>query len=504
MLFFACDRCGKRFSSQQALKKHNNKFHGGVDGGRIWYRCHYCIGGKALKGPGVYERHMSLVHKIEVPVNNKKPNCDRCGIRFSSRQAFMKHNNRLHGGDDGGFDEKMAKEAKKLLEAKQLLFLQQTKDLMPPPGDKNSDKKNALNGLLDLSSSKNQKIDTPLPLPLSFGSYESSVKSTDPNGRPILGDLNFIPMRNSEAENADQIEENYIGTSDYAIDVTNMNTNTEEYYDHDDNQYMESEDYFENSNTNMEEEEMLSVSKIKHEEVDMDYDNYYEHEAYSSDINDEKEDLKTDIKDEKFFEKDDMGQLLQKVKVELEEPDEDEEWAGEQSNISSNTVDEQLDDEKILKKKKAPQGHWKSKGIEIKIDKNEVIKDRFGQVVEKMIKCDACDNVYTGKAAIKTLARHYRSVHQIPKMKEEEQVGEKNDDIIEKCKLCDKIYRGTFAKTAIKMHMTRHEGIHRICHLCDKDFKTNLGFLVRHLRLKHKCENVCEKCEYYFFYFLSV
>ena len=92
-------------------------------------------------------------------------------------------------------------------------------------------------------------------------------------------------------------------------------------FDEYENQYMENEDF---DNTNNTEIEVLHTSKIKHEEIDMDYDNYYEHEAYSSDINDEKEDLKTDIKDEKFFEKDDMGQLLQKVKVELEEPDEDE------------------------------------------------------------------------------------------------------------------------------------------------------------------------------------
>ena len=139
------------------------------------------------------ERHLRTVHKIEGPVNVKPD----------------------------GFDEKMAKKAKKL-------FWRQRKALMPPElddgnSDENSEEKFAQNGLLDLSSSKNdQNIDT-LPLPLSFGSYESSVTSTDPNGKPILGELNFIPMRNSENEK-DQIEENYIGTSNYAIDVTNMNT----------------------------------------------------------------------------------------------------------------------------------------------------------------------------------------------------------------------------------------------------------------------------------------
>ena len=45
-----------------------------------------------------------------------------------------------------------------------------------------------------------------------------------------------------------------------------------------------------------------------------------------------------------------------------------------------------------------------------------------------MVKCDACDNVYTGKTAVKTLARHYRAVHQEPKKKDEQ-----DDDIIEKC-----------------------------------------------------------------------
>ena len=161
------------------------------------------------------------------------------------------------------------------------------------------------------------------------------------------------------------------------------------------------------------------------------------------------------------------------------------------NNLTDNTVG-QLD---LIEKKKSQKsldyGYWKSKAIEIKIEKNEVFKDRFGQVVKKMVKCDVCDNVYTGKTAVKNLTRHYRSVHQDPKKKQEHN---KNDDSIEKCKLCDKIYRGSFAKTAIKMHMTRHEGEQRICHLCGKDFKNNLGFLVRHLKLKHICENVCKEC----------
>ena len=70
--------------------------------------------------------------------------------------------------------------------------------------------------------------------------------------------------------------------------------------------------------------EMLSAPKIKHEEIDMDYDNYYE-EPYSSHINNdynEKEDSKTGVlKDEKDFETmdDNIGQELQKVKVEIED-----------------------------------------------------------------------------------------------------------------------------------------------------------------------------------------
>ena len=144
------------------------------------------------------------------------------------------------------------------MEEEKLLLLQQKREsMLTSPGDRNENsdneksneksdknKNNSSNGLLDLSSSssKDQKmdtklplplsLDTKLPLPLSFGSYETSINSTDPNGKPILGELNFIPMRNSETDEknatSDQIEENYIGTttSDYAIDVSNMNTIT--------------------------------------------------------------------------------------------------------------------------------------------------------------------------------------------------------------------------------------------------------------------------------------
>ena len=43
-----CDRCGKRFSCPQALKKHYFKFHGGEDGGQISYKCDFCIGKKYI------------------------------------------------------------------------------------------------------------------------------------------------------------------------------------------------------------------------------------------------------------------------------------------------------------------------------------------------------------------------------------------------------------------------------------------------------------------------
>ena len=43
-----CDRCGKRFSCPQALKKHYFKSHSGKDGGRISYKCDFCIGKKFI------------------------------------------------------------------------------------------------------------------------------------------------------------------------------------------------------------------------------------------------------------------------------------------------------------------------------------------------------------------------------------------------------------------------------------------------------------------------
>ena len=428
------------------------------------------------------ERHMRTVHKIENPVNIKPE----------------------------GFDEKMAKKAKKL-------FWKRKKSEMPPElanddDENNSEEKFAQNGLLDLSASKNNDTTLPsLPLPLSFGSYESSVKSTDPNGKPIIGELNYIPMRNSENEK-DQIEENYIGSAtDYAIDVTNMNTTEVEptadelyyYDDKNDDQYMENED-FENSN-NME-TEMLSASKIKHEEIDMDYDNYYE--GYSSDINNdynEEEDSKTGVlKDEKDFETmdDDIGEELQKVKVEIEEepPDDSNNTAEEQqpnNDVSNNTTweAETADFDQKFKMETTT-------GIEIKLDGSEVIKNRFGQVVDKMVKCDACDKFYVGKTAAKSLRSHYRIVHGAPKMKEaknkvtKEHLENPDAENVEKCKFCDKVYVGPTADSSMKFHMKTHSGINYKCHICEKDFQHKLGSLVRHLQIKHKCENVCEKCEY--------
>ena len=66
-----CDKCGKRFSSVQYLKKHDFKNHGGVNGGRIYYKCDICIGGKSFRGPGILEKHYRLIHKIEGLINVK-------------------------------------------------------------------------------------------------------------------------------------------------------------------------------------------------------------------------------------------------------------------------------------------------------------------------------------------------------------------------------------------------------------------------------------------------
>ena len=108
-------------------------------------------------------------------------------------------------------------------------------------------------------------------------------------------------------------------------------------------------------------------------------------------------------------------------------------------------------------------------GIEIKLDENEVIKDRFGQVVDKMIKCASCDKVYVGKCAAKSLRVHYKNVHGGPNMKEAknkvttehlENDDNNYDGDIEKCELCDKVYVGPNALDSMKYHMKSHSGIH--------------------------------------------
>ena len=147
-------------------------------------------------------------------------------------------------------------------------------------------------------------------------------------------------------------------------------------------------------------------------------------------------------------------------------------------------------------------------GIEIKLDENEVIKDRFGQVVDKMIKCDSCDKVYVGKCALKSLRVHYRNVHGGPKLiksknevtKEHLENDDNYDGNVEKCDFCDKVYVGPNALHCMKRHMKSHSGIHYKCQICDKDFFHMIGMLVQHLRKKHKCENICEKCKNYLFF----
>ena len=571
-----CDKCGRRFSSPQHLKKHYIKNHGGLDGGQIRYKCDFCIGGKAFKGPGRMEIHLRSTHKIEGPLNIKPE----------------------------GFDEKMAKKANKL-------YWKKRKSEMPPElqdsDDENLEKKLVQNP----PSLEEQKI------ALNFGSSKSSVTLTDTNGKANLGELNFIHMRNPEDEN-DIIEETCIGTGDYVIDVRNMNIEEQTVDEHDDeNPYMENEDIDNSNNTELE-----VNSKIKREETEMDYDTCYE-EAYSvGNINDdENEDSKTDEKleishsdssssehvpndeaidiqatplnrqrelkkaeeekEKKFLEaakgfwrhkmrtqvmdkldvsekpiscsksgttssdkeadhkiaealenlyenfaathknkqsfssssfddeenheqspeiisdepnlaipvlgKMDIELQSQEVKVELEETDE-----AEQSN-NDETEDQELD-----KKSKI-----ETNGIEIKIDENEVITNRFGHVVDKQIKCNYCDKIYFGKWATKSIRSHCRLVHEAPKLKEAKNEVfnehlEKDEPSIHKCKFCDKTYVGPHALDSMKYHMKSHSGIHYKCQICEKDFFHKLGSLVWHLQLKHQCENVCEKCEFIF------
>ena len=174
----------------------------------------------------------------------------------------------------------------------------------------------------------------------------------------------------------------------------------------------------------------------------------------------------------------------------------------EQSNVSNTTWDAETAD--LDQKFKMET----TTGIEIKLDGSEIIKNRFGQVVDKMVKCDACDKFYVGKCAAKSLRSHYRIVHGAPKMKEaknkvtKEHLENADAENVEKCKFCDKVYVGPTADSSMKFHMKTHSGIVYKCHICEKDFQHKIGSLVRHLQIKHKCENVCEKCEYFFLHMM--
>ena len=488
-----CDKCGKRFSSVQYLKKHDFKNHGGVNGGRIYYKCDICIGGKSFRGPGILEKHYRLIHKIEGLINVKPE----------------------------GFDEKMAQQAKK--------FWQQWKPSIPPKYediDENSEK--------ILSPNLPSLVDTILPETIGSGALDSSVIQTNINEdedytstkdyvidveesmnehyfeeskiqykieeqsnmqvtvEQKINNKNLMKTLLVQDEIFDQEDKNY---DEQNPDEQESSPNDAEYSnlekdllkeffpskvmtmrdftENDENQCMDNED-FENSN-HIEEVELLSASKMKHKEVDIDYDTYYE--AYSSNINGENEDSKTD---EKVYEKINIGLQSQKVPVELEESDKVEQ-------NTDGTPDQQEWDQNFK---------MKTNGIEIKIEKNEVIKNRFGQVVDKKIKCIFCHKLFLGKWAAKSLQSHCRLVHEVPKLKEAKKEVTKDDyDIsVQKCKFCNKSYVGLNALKSMKVHMKSHSSHHN-CHICDKNFLHKLGSLVWHLQIKHRCVNVCEKCE---------
>ena len=178
------------------------------------------------------------------------------------------------------------------------------------------------------------------------------------------------------------------------------------------------------------------------------------------------------------------GLQLQEVKVELEEPGEAE----------------QLKNDEIADQEWCKNSKIETHGIEIKIDENEVITNRFGLVVDKKITCNYCDKIYFGKSAAKSLWAHCRLVHGAPKLKEAKNEVtnehlENSDTNVQKCKFCDKSYVGIHALDSMKYHMKSHSGLHYICHICEKDFLHKLGRLVWHLEIKHQCENVCDKCK---------
>ena len=429
----------------------------------------------------------------------------------------------------------------------------------------------------DKSSGEKKFTQKILPKICNETSDTSTTTTTDSNRKPIIGALNYIPMRNEEEDlNTNHETE----TQMVEKNEVNMEEPTEEAYD-----YQKNVGNFENSNKHEEVQESIS-SMIKHEEVDMDYGDYYyedDHDlAYSGDVvNEEKENHPTksetnnelylanvgdfensyndqgsieynvsmikpedgdyyddyhedeiadsindvheenqqDYKTEILSSKDHQVYYEQKIDVELklekEDFDEDKNEVPNLNDVKNEVLEEDLEDyydynvEQTSNKTggtedKDHKFKIETKGIEIKLDENEVIKDRFGQVVDKMIKCANCDKVYVGKCAAKSLRVHYRNVHGGPNMKEAknkvttehlENDDNNYDGDIEKCELCDKVYVGPNALHCMKRHMKSHSGIHYKCQICDKDFFHMIGMLVQHLRKKHKCKNICEKCK---------
>ena len=415
---------------------------------------------------------------------------------------------------------------------------------------------------------------------------DTSTATTDSNRKPIIGALNYIPMRNEEEDlnrtnhetETEMVEKNEV----------NMEKPTEEAYD---DQYLKKVG-FENSNKHEEVQESIT-SMIKHEEVDMDYGDYYYEDdndlAYSGDVvNEEKENHATkseanndlylanvgdfensyndegslgynvsiikpedgdyyddyheddkagfindvheenqqDYKTEILSSKDHLVYYEQKLDVELklekEDLDVDKNEVPNLNYVKNEILEEDLEDyydDNVEQTSNNTGGtadkdqkfKIETKGIEIKLDENEVIKDRFGQIVDKMIKCASCDKVYVGKCAVKSLRVHYRNVHGGPKLikaknevtKEQLENDDNFDGNVQKCDFCDKVYVGPNALHCMKRHMKSHSGIHYKCQICDKDFSHMIGMLVQHLRKKHKCENICETCKNYLFFLIQ-
>ena len=516
-----CDLCGKEYFAKKRLNEHIKRDHDKIRD----EKCNQC--GKNFFTKDILKKHIGYTHNKDG--NQRDHNkqiakffeCEFCGKSFT-KNGIQKHIKTVHEGS-------------------KVKFCQ----TLPPLEDT----------ILSLAS--------PSAVSLSFGNLESSVTLTDTKEKPILGELNFIPQRNSEDENY-QIEENCIKINDDAsdfeessiedkinpsevqtissqvrveqktktlvpIEIPEQEHNNDkeeksneqnqsdeatgmEYSNFDtelieksfpneisikdftgnfENQNMENEDF---KNSNITRIDVLNGSKIKFEEKDIDYDNYYD--AYSNDINEKNEDFKTD---EIFLEEMDIGE-------EFEESDKIKQSNMEDSrNINDENGDSETD-EKVLEVKQskthAAPDQQETNGIEIRIEENEVIKNRYGQVVDKKIKCNYCDKICIGKWAVKGIKTHYRLVHEAPNLK-----GAKNkitkehlkidDTSIQNCKICDKSYTGQTALKNLKFHMKKsHSGLHHKCHICDKDFLHKLGNLVWHLQIKHGCRNICEKCEY--------